>query len=38
MVGVGKVRERGRKGKYDKNKFDRFDCDIFSIGHDPLYL
>jgi hypothetical protein len=28
MVGVGKVRERGRKGKYDKDKFDRFDCHI----------
>jgi hypothetical protein len=21
-----------------KDKFDRFDCDIPSIGHGPLYL
>jgi hypothetical protein len=28
MVGVGKVREQGRKVDTIKDKFDRFDCDI----------
>jgi hypothetical protein len=29
MVGVGKLREQGKKVNTIKDKFDRFDCDIF---------
>jgi hypothetical protein len=38
MVGVEKVRERGRKVNTIKDKFDRFDCDISLNRPWPLFL